>query len=196
VRKAGTIILGFSIVLWARSTFPKKPHYEVDYAARADALKMQYVAGSAELVEGIAALDRDRAAEDLSYSIVGRVGHAIEPILRPMGFDWRIGTAIVGAVAAREVFVAQMGIVYAVGDADASSVALRDELRRSYTPLIAFCLLLFALIGMPCLATVAVVRRESNSWGWALVQLASFAVVGYSLTFVVYQTGRILGLGG
>jgi len=194
VRKAGTIILGFSIVLWAMSTFPKKPQYDVDYAARRAQYEARFVPGSAELERGLATIEGAKASEELSYSIVGRIGHAIEPILAPMGFDWRIGTAIIGAFAAKEVFVAQMGIVYAVGDGDNSS-ALRAQLRRSYSPLVAFCIMLFALIGIPCMATVAVIRRESNSWKWAVLQFTSFTLLAYVLTVVVYQAGHLMGLG-
>jgi ferrous iron transport protein B len=177
------------------STYPGKPHYDVDYASRVELLQAQYAPGSPDLEDGLAVVAGERAAEDLSYSIVGRIGHAMEPVIRPMGFDWRIGTAIVGAFAAKEVFVAQMGIVYAVGDADASSSALREQLQRSYTPLIAFCIMLFALIGIPCMATIAVIRRESNSWGWAAIQFASFTLLAYGLTVAVYQVGSLLGLG-
>ena len=113
-----------------------------------------------------------------------------------MGFDWRIGTALIGAFAAKEVFVAQMGIVFAVGEADEESGALRERLRASYTPLQGFCIMLFCLISLPCMATVAVTRRESNSWKWALLQVGGLTMLAYVLTLVVYQVGMLAGIGG
>lgn len=195
VRKAGTIILGFSVILWALSTFPQKTHYDVDYAAMEQQAATQYAAGSDEYSAAMLKIAEERDSEELSYSVVGRIGHAIEPVIRPMGFDWRIGTAIIGAFAAKEVFVAQMGIVYSVGEADETSAELRSQLQSSYTPLVAFCIMLFALIGIPCMATVAVIKRESNSWGWAVAQFLGFTGLAYVLTVATYQLGVIFGLG-
>ena len=83
-------------------------------------------------------------------------------LIKPLGFDWKIGTASIGAFAAKEVFVAQMGIVYSVGEADEESVPLRDKLRENYSPLVGFCIMLFSLISAPCMATIAVTKRESR----------------------------------
>jgi ferrous iron transport protein B len=92
------------------------------------------------------------------------------------------------------VFVAQMGIVYSLGDVDETSVTLRDKLRKAYSPLVAFCIMLFALISSPCMATFAVTKRESNSWRWALTQFWGLTVFAYLLTVLVFQVGtRILG---
>ena len=168
VKKAGTVILGISIVLWALTTFPQTE-------------------ASPDLSP-----DEQQAAE-LSHTIAGRIGHGLEPVLKPMGFDWRIGTALIGAFAAKEVFVAQLGIVYSVGEADEESEPLRAKLQERYTPLIGFCIMLFCLISAPCMATIAVTRRESNSWFWALFQLGGLTLLAYVLTVTVYQSGRLLG---
>ena len=106
-----------------------------------------------------------------------------------------IGTALIGAFAAKEVFVAQMGIVYAVGEADEESPALRDQLKARYSPLVAFCIMLFCLISAPCMATIAITKRESNSWRWALFQLVGLTAVACVLTIAVYQIGSVLGIG-
>ena len=107
----------------------------------------------------------------MEYSIAGRVGKAIEPALATMGFDWKIGTALIGATAGKEIFVSQLGIIYAVQDEGSEShkESLRAALRRDYSPLVALCICLFCLISMPCLATFAVVIRESNSWNRSFV---------------------------
>ncbi|MBN1676179.1 MAG: ferrous iron transport protein B [Kiritimatiellae bacterium] len=171
LRKAGTIILGVSVILWALTSFPKT-----------------------ENVNSSLSPEEQQAAE-LSNTIAGRIGHAMEPAIKPLGFDWRIGTAMIGAFAAKEVFVAQMGIVYSVGEADEESEPLRDKLRANYSPLVGFCIMLFMLISVPCMATIAVTKRESNSWKWALFQLGGLTLLAYVVTLIVYQVGSALGIG-
>lgn len=171
LRKAGTMILGVSIVLWALSSFPRLASERIDTNP------------------AVAAQQR------MDHSVAGRIGHAIEPAIGLMGFDWKIGTALIGAFAAKEVFVAQMGIVYSLGDVNETSQTLRDKLRRAYSPLIAFCIMLFALISSPCMATVAIMRRESNSWGWAVLQFWGLTALAFVLTAVVYQVGSRIGGG-
>ncbi|MDD2239399.1 MAG: ferrous iron transport protein B [Kiritimatiellae bacterium] len=171
LKKAGTVILAISIVLWALTTFPQLKDVEESLSAEA------------------------QQAEVLAHTTAGRIGHALEPVIRPLGFDWRIGTAMIGAFAAKEVFVAQLGIVYSVGEADEESEPLREKLRNNYTPLVGLCIMLFMLISAPCMATIAVTRRESNSWGWALFQLAGLTLLAYVVTLVVYQAGSWLGWG-
>ena len=117
----------------------------------------------------------------------------MEPVIRPMGFDDRIGTALIGALAAKEVFVAQLGIVYSVGEADEESQTLRDKLRENYSPLQGFCIMLFCLISAPCIATLAVCKRETNSWKWALFQFGGLTVIAYIITVIVYQVGKLIG---
>ena len=171
LKKAGTVILAISVVLWALTSFPKLD--SVDESLPAE----------------------EQHAAELAHTVAGRIGHAMEPLIRPLGFDWRIGTAMVGAFAAKEVFVAQLGIVYSVGEADEESDSLREKLRQNYSPLVGLCIMLFMLISAPCMATIAVTKRESNSWGWAFFQLVGLTVLAYVVTLVVYQLGTLLGLG-
>ncbi|NQT82222.1 ferrous iron transport protein B, partial [bacterium] len=167
LRKAGTIILGISIVLWALTTYPKKENLDSD--------------------------DNEKIAQErIAYSAAGRIGRALEPVLAPLGFDWRIGTALIGAFAAKEVFVAQMGIVYAVGEAGETSKTLSEKLRENYTPLTAFCIMLFCLVSAPCIATIVVTKREAGLWRWSLLQLAGLTALAYILTLLVYQIGSLL----
>lgn len=195
LKKAGTIILGISILLWAMTTFPDLPD---DESARFQTARQEVQTGKIgeeEKTEKLTSIDNEEAEATLLNSIAGRIGHAMEPVLKPMGFDWRIGTALIGAFAAKEVFVAQMGIVYSVGEADEESETLRDKLKSTYTPLVGFCIMLFCLISAPCMATIAVTKRESNSWGWALLQLGGLTLLAYVLTVLVFQTGSLLGVG-
>ncbi len=198
VKKAGSVILGISVIMWALTTFPQKNDFSQDYNAQIAALAAESPTldtTAAAPSERIVELENARQAEVLSHTFAGRIGHALAPILRPLGFDWRIGTALIGAFAAKEVFVAQMGIVFAVGAADEESTDIRDRLKENYTPLQGFCIMLFCLISAPCMATIAVTRRESNSWKWALFQLAGLTLLAYAITLIVYQVGSLAGLG-
>ena len=126
------------------------------------------------------------------------MGRALEVVLHPLGLDWKVATALVGAFAAKEVFVAQMGIIYAVEDSESASgeETLRSRLRSQYSTLQAVCILLFCLIGTPCMATVAITRKESGSWKWAIFQWGGLTAMAYVITLAVYQLGMLAGLGG
>lgn len=189
LKKAGTVILAISIVLWAMTSYPKKDSFEHDYAAETARLEQEGKTEDAAVLAG------KQQSEELAYSVVGRLGRLMEPVLSPMGFDWKIGTALVGAFAAKEVFVAQLGIVYSVSAADEDSDALRDRLRERYSTLQAFCIMLFCLISTPCMATLAVTKRETNSWKWALFQFCGLTLLGYVVTVAVYQLGSLAGIG-
>jgi ferrous iron transport protein B len=171
LKKAGTIILAISILLWFASSYPKPGR---------------------EYLEGMSQEQAQQAR--LEHSVIGRLGQAIEPVIKPLGFDWKIGTALIGATAAKEVFVSQLAIVYAVGGADEGTTTLRQQLQANYTPLTGFCILLFCLIYAPCMATIAMTRQETNSWRWALFQFFSLTILAYIITLAVYQIGsRITG---
>lgn len=171
LRKATTVILAMSVVLWALSTYPKMP-------------------------------DQPPSVQ-VEQSYAGRLGKTIEPLIRPLGFDWRIGISIVSSFAAREVFVASMGTIYNVGsDAGAESVTLQNKLRserdpltgkRVFTPLLGIAVMVYYVLAMQCISTIAVVRRETGSWGWALFQIAYMTALAWIVTFIVYQGGRALG---
>ena len=189
-----SIILAVSIILWALTSYPQKSVYDRDYGREAEQAG-QTIQEKPALQEKLAEIEQAKRAEDLAYTYAGRIGQGIEPLIRPMGFDWKIGTALIGAFAAKEVFVVQMGIVYSLGETGEDSDTLRQTLRARYSPLVAFCIMLFCLISAPCMATIAVTWRESRSWRWALLQLGGMTLLAYGLTVVVYQAGRLLGIG-
>lgn len=195
LKKAGTVILGISIVLWAMITFPR-PTEETKAAFEAQRQAIETSVMTVEEKENaLIEIDNAESEEALQNSIAGRVGRFIEPVLKPLGFDWKIGTALIGAFAAKEVFVAQMGIVYSVGEADEDSDTLRAKLRESYSPLIGFCIMLFCLLSAPCMATFAVTKRESGSVKWAFFQLIGMTVIAYILTFIVFHAGTLFQIG-
>jgi ferrous iron transport protein B len=168
LKKAGTIILTISVLLWFASSYPKSGR------------------------EHLAGMSNKQARQvKLEHSAIGKLGKAIEPIIKPLGFDWKIGTALIGATAAKEVFVSQLAIVYAVGSSDEGTTTLRQHLRDNYTPLTGFCVMLFCLIYAPCMATIAITKQETNSWGWATFQFFGLTVLAYFITLVVYQVGSL-----
>ena len=145
--------------------------------------------------EKINDLENARKAELMAWTISGRIGHILEPFMRPIGFDWHVTTATIGALAAKEVFVSQLGILFAQGDGEGNSQKLRDILVKTYTPLQGFCMMLFCLLSIPCLATLAVVRRELNSWKMAFIEGGAMFALAYAASFIVYQMGTLLNIG-
>ncbi|MGH7163203.1 MAG: ferrous iron transport protein B, partial [Planctomycetota bacterium] len=191
VRQAGTIILALSVMIWFLTTFPRSE--EVAGEARARVAAGEPAGAVADWERG----------EQIRGSVAGRLGRAIEPAIEPLGFDWRIGVGIIGAFAAREVLVSTLGIVYSVGDADEVSPALREKLRGSTRPdgrasfnaLTAVSLMVFFVLACQCMSTLAVVKRETNSWRWPLFMFGYMTVLAYAGSLAVYQGGAFLGLG-
>lgn len=193
VREAGTVILACSIVLWALLAFPRElpegsPNYDAMIEVAPEDAKQ--------------ALEDQKQAALLANSYGGRLGKAIEPVIEPLGFDWKIGVGIIGAFAAREVFVSTMGIVYSVGDdADEGSEPLRDALRnetkadgsRAYTPLVGLSLMVFFALACQCMSTLAVVKRETRSWRWPIFLFSYMTAIAWIASFLVFQIGSLLG---
>ena len=187
LQKAGTIILLTSIILYICNTYPEKKDFSVDYDSKIT--EVQKAGGDTSVLENA------QLSEKLEYTISGRVGKTLEPVFAPIGFDWKITTASIGALAAKEVFVAQMGILYSEGEADEESEGLRAQLVKHYTPLQAFCIMLFCLLSIPCLATLAIIKRELNSWKMAFVEAGALFALAYVATLIVYQLGTVLQIG-
>jgi ferrous iron transport protein B len=174
LRRVGTVILGLSILLLASMNYPK-----------------------AKTADG-----KEDKALQLSESVAGKAGHAIEPVIKPLGFDWKIGIGVIASFAAREVFVSTMGIIYAVESADEENTApLLEHMqtekwpggRPIFTPLTCLSLMIFFVFAMQCLSTVAVVRRETGGWKWPLFQIGYMTTTAYVASLVVYQGGKLLG---
>jgi ferrous iron transport protein B len=196
VQKAGTVILAVSIVLWFLASYPKS-HQIRPLEQR---LEMAKAAGlHAQETE----IKNDIAGVSLRDSFAGRAGRLIEPAIAPLGFDWKIGIALLSSFAAREVMVSTMATVYNLGDSDPTSVSLRDKLRhaetatgaRAYSPLMAISLMVFFVLACQCMSTVAVVRRETNSWSWPIFMVVMMNALAWVASFAVFQGGKALGLG-
>ena len=184
VRRAGTVILALSIVLWALATYPKS------------------------IVDSVLPVHVQQE-QQLEHSILGRLGHGIEPLVRPLGYDWKIGVSIVASFAAREVFVSTMGTIYGVGDTSVGDLALRRQMvaernaetgKAAYTPLIAVGLMVFYVFALMCMSTIAVTVREAGGgrigWSWAALQFGYMLALAYGSAYIVYAGGRALGFGG
>jgi len=170
--KAGTVILAISVLLWILGNFPAPPE------------------------EAVAGLPPERAAAvRTENAALGWIGRALEPFSKPIGFDWKINTALLGAAAAKEVFVAQMGIITSLENApDEPEKPLRDRLKDEYTPLTGLSLLIFILIASPCIATFAVVRKETGSWLLPAAQWTGLTVLAWVLSFLVVRCGILFGM--
>ena len=203
VKQAGTIILAISLVLWALSYYPKSnpPAAAVALTAQAAQFETRGDTNQAATLRDTA--DRLTAQHSLQNSFAGKIGHVIEPVIAPLGYDWQIGIGIISSFAAREVIVSTLAIVYGVGKDQAehnqSSLysTLRQAKRTDGSPIfnVATCasLLVFYILAAQCLSTTAVVRRETNSWKWPLFQIAYMTGLAYVAALVVYQGLRYFG---
>ena len=218
VRRAGTVILAISILLWALVTFPRvndagnaqdanastatatrasAPDERATTAERAETV--QPAAGAANVSE---AVDGDEG-EQIRQSYAGRLGHFIEPAIAPLGFDWKMGIGLIASFAARETLVSTLSIVYNVGaDATEESDTLIGAVRGArradgspaWTPLVAVSMMVFFVLACQCMSTIAIVRRETNSWRWPLFMVSYMLVLAYVASLITYQGGRLLGL--
>ncbi|MEZ4271997.1 MAG: ferrous iron transport protein B [Myxococcota bacterium] len=202
VSQTGTIILALSVLMWGLMTFPQEgiaPHL---YAQRVEAIQAASY-DTSEQAAAMAQLEREDRSVRLRNSFAGHVGHWLEPVIAPLGFDWRIGIGLVASFAAREILVSTLGQVYALdSDVAADSPALRDALlaninpetgKPRFTPLVGLSLMVFFVLAMQCLSTVATVKRETNSWRWPLAQLVYMNTLAYLASLIVYQGGQALG---
>jgi ferrous iron transport protein B len=208
VKRAGTVILTISILLWAMMTFPRSaasPRPDANEGAAVQAMRETGVEAKGEPAPGTAKADAGTGdeGEQLRQSYAGRIGHVLEPLIAPLGFDWKMGIGLVSSFAARETLVSTLSIVYNVGkDADAQSPSLIEAVRNAkrpdgspaWTPLVAVSMMVFFVLACQCMSTVAVVRRETNSWRWPLFMVTYMLVIAYVASFVTYQGGRLLGL--
>ncbi len=193
LRKAGTVILGISVVMWVITAYPQLDSYEVDRALETGELTV--VAHGTALSPGEVTeseVEQLRQGEALRASVAGQIGTVMEPVIAPLGFDWKLGVAMVGSFAAKEVFVSQMAIVYSLGGEEEDGVdSLSEYIRRDYSPAAGVALILFLLIATPCMATLAVTRREAGTWRFALLQFGGLTLLGYVIALAAYQ---IVGL--
>lgn len=192
VVEAGKVIIAISIILWVMASYGPSDRFE--------AIDKKYAAIEAQKDSlQISTLERDKSAEKLENSYAGILGHVIEPVIKPLGFDWKIGIALITSFAAREAFVGTMATIYSVDGGDENVTTIRDKMRAAkdtdtgepiFTFATAFSLMLFYAFAMQCMSTVAVVYRETKSWRWPLTQLVYMTLLAYVASLVAYQLLR------
>jgi ferrous iron transport protein B len=276
LKKAGTIILAVSIIMWFLTNFPSNVEYSKDYEAAAEQAEVQftqrvnteineplniasidennalkdtidkilavqeefkkatedlddddpklavlsakqdsdlkaieeqqpeifesanhYAELKGDLEDAKDELDKEKGAEKIGQSYAGTIGKFLEPVMAPLGFDWKINIALIAGFSAKEVVVGTLGTIYSVGDVGEKTLPLQAALAAdpAFNPLIAYTLMVFCLVYSPCLAAVATIKRETNSWKWAIFASAYTTSLAWVLAFIVYQGGLFLGIG-
>lgn len=185
VTEAGKIILAFSVLLWLMASFgPGEPFAKADTIVREANINKP-------LTEE--ALEAEIASYRLEHSYIGILGKAIEPVIRPLGYDWKIGIALISSFAAREVFVGSLATIYSVGSEEETPIKNKMAQEKRANGQVVFdlatgiSLMLFYAFAMQCMSTLAIVKKETNSWRWPLLQLSLMTVIAYVTAFAAYQ---------
>jgi len=204
LKKIGGIILIASIIIWALSYFPKPEQYSQDYDTQIETIDTQLrgqVLSDAEnenLEVLLSGLKTSRLKEIIEYSIIGKLGVAIEPLIKPLGMDWKLGVSLITGFVAKEIVVSTMGVLYQVGETeDEGSSGLIKALQlpaNNITPLTALAFMAFVLLYTPCLATVAAIKREIGT-RLMIFSILYQLVLAWMMAFIIYQGGKLLGLG-
>ncbi len=203
LNKMGGVILVASVIIWALSYFPTNVEYSKDYEAEIASVESNISMPDDEKEVLISNLELAQESERQLNSYIGKMGQSIEPVISPLGFDWKIGVSIITGLAAKEIVVSSMGVLYnAELEADENSDSLMEKLQNQtythgekkgqkvYSPLVAFALMIFVLIYFPCVAVIAAIKKEAN-WKWALFTMGYTTMVAWIASFIVYQVGSL-----
>ncbi len=219
LRKMGTTILLASIIIWAMGYFPLGKKYEAAYKQKVEQVNKNILSQLKSPVltpqqirelekqrdEKIRLLQSDLAARKQENSIIGRIGHFVEPVIRPLGFDWKMGVSLIAGGAAKEVVISTMGVLYPPSSGKTGDESLAQRLREQvytsgpkkgekiFSPLVAMAFMLFILIYFPCIAVVAAIKNETGQWKWSLFLAAYTTTLAWIVAFIVFQTGSLLG---
>jgi len=205
LKKMGGIILVGSVIIWALSAFPRNAALSREYQVEIDRISAGYnvqiqAASKGDQTRMLAArnmavrkLENARNAEQVGRSYMGMLGRFLSPIFEPLGIDWRGGVALLSGFVAKEIVVSTLGVLHAV-DREAGGDALARALKTGgMSPLSALSMMIFVLLYLPCLATVAAIRRETGSTGWMVFSIAYNTSVAWAAAFIVYQGGTLMG---
>ncbi|GMV99783.1 MAG: ferrous iron transport protein B [Candidatus Hydrogenedentota bacterium] len=204
LKRAGTLIFAITIIVWALAYFPRSESISESFDAQREAATAAAM-NETDLAEQLANLDNEEASAHVENSYFARMGHAIEPVVRPLGWDWRIGMATIASFPAREIIVATLGTIFKLGsDVSEEDEVLRNALREAtradgsplFTLPVALSVMVFFALCCQCGATLVVIRRETQSWRWPAFTFAYMTALAYVAALVVYQAGTAAGLGG
>ena len=198
LKKMGSVILIASVIVWAMMTYPKQVNYTQDYDAMRETVAQSNLSDDLK-EEAIHALDMEQAGEHQEKSYIGQLGHFIEPAIRPLGFDWRIGVSLISGFAAKEIVVSTMAVLANSEEEDASFTDNLQNLtytsgpkkgEQVFTPLVAYTMMIFILLYFPCVAAIVAIRKEAG-WRWALFSVIYTTALAWILSFLVYQGGLL-----
>ncbi|HON21464.1 MAG TPA: nucleoside recognition domain-containing protein, partial [Bacteroidales bacterium] len=202
LKKMGTVILLASIIIWALGYFPQNIEYSVDYDKQIKNIKTDLTLNASIKNEKIAEIDFLRKSEKMEKSYIGQLGHFVEPAIRPLGFDWKIGVSLITGLAAKEVVVSTMGVLYQTNDDEDGNVGLQKKLKEQtftsgdrigekvFNPLVAYTLMIFILLYFPCVAAIAAIRKEANL-KWAIFVVFYTTSLAWLVSLIVYQVGNL-----
>jgi len=203
LNKMGTVILFASILIWAMGYYPRTVEYSKDYATMLSHVQADNTITQGQKIEQTEQIQLSQEDERQEKSYIGMTGHFIEPMIEPLGFDWKIGMSIITGMAAKEIVVSSMGVLYQASiNADENSQSLKEKLQEQrytygskvgqkvFSPLVAFGLMVFVLIYFPCVAVVAAIKKEAN-WGWAIFTMVYTTGIAWVASFCIYQIGSL-----
>jgi ferrous iron transport protein B len=203
LKKMGNVILLASILIWALGYFPRNISYSTNYDAQIQTLQSSSKLNNVEKESQVKKLEVEKESERQEHTYIGKLGHFIEPAIRPLGFDWKMGVSIITGLAAKEIVVSSMGILYQADmKVDENSSTLKSKLQEQvhstgdrigqkvFTPLASFAFMIFILVYFPCVAVIAAIKKES-SWGWAVFTMVYTTALAWVLALGVYQIGSL-----
>jgi ferrous iron transport protein B len=201
--KMGTVILTASIIIWALGYFPRNVEFSKNYNAISERISLNKIIDDETKEAQLAQVEIDMESERMEKSYIGQLGHFIEPVIRPLGYDWKVGVSIITGLAAKEIVIGSMGVLYQSDmEADENSFNLKSKLQEQvftsgpnigqkvFSPLIAYSLMLFVLIYFPCVAVIAAIKKEAD-WKWASFTMVYTTFLAWILSFAFYQVGSI-----
>jgi ferrous iron transport protein B len=203
ITKMGTVILTASILIWALGHFPRDVEFSNDYEKMAADISANINLPESQKEEQLVQIEIDRESERMEKSYIGQLGHMIVPVIEPLGWDWKIGVSIITGLAAKEIVIGSMGVLYQSDiSADENSVNLKNRLQEQvftsgprigekvFSPNVAYSLMLFILIYFPCVAVIAAIKKEAN-WKWATFTMVYTTVLAWFVAFAAYHIGGI-----
>jgi len=193
LKRAGTVILTVSLIVWVVSNYPVSQVLNEEYEMKIESVKQADAATDEIKQETIAAFENELASKQLERSFAGQIGKIIEPLIKPLGFDWRLGVALVAGFAAKEVVVSTMGTIYALDQSDQNQSSLAQRLRSdpAYNPAVALSLIIFVLLYTPCLAATSVFHKEGGEWKITLFYIFYSMTAAWVLSFAVYRVSKL-----
>lgn len=196
IQKMGGVILVASVIIWALGYYPKNINYAINYDQKINQIEKEGLANKDDLIKQILV---DKTFEKQAKSYIGRIGKFIEPVMKPLGFDWKMSVSILCGVAAKEIVVSTMGVLYQAEEEEGINnlvSRLQNEKDENgnpiFSPLVAFGFLIFILIYFPCIASVVAISKESGHWKWAVFTVFYTTFLAWFMSFIIYQVGSLL----